>query len=223
MRLKWIAVAALGAGSVLAQTDAEKRLEEATAVIDEVMSTPEKSIPQDLLNRAECVVVVPGLKKGAFILGGKYGRGFVSCRRDGGAGWSAPAGVRVEGGSVGFQIGGAETDVLMLIMNQRGMEKLLKSKFTLGGDASVAAGPLGRDTSAQTDALMHAEILTWSRQRGAFAGVSLQGATLRQDSDANTQLYGRKITNKQIVSGGVGIPKAAVGLTSALNKYSSRK
>ena len=223
LKLRLIAVAALGAGLMSAQTDADKRLNEASSVLNEVMAVPEKSIPQDLLNKAECVVIVPGLKKGAFIIGGKYGRGFVSCRREGNVGWSAPGGVRVEGGSVGFQIGGAETDVIMLIMNQRGMEKLLTSKFTLGADASVAAGPLGRDTSAQTDALMHAEILTWSRQRGVFAGISLNGATLREDADANNELYGHKMPNKQIVTGGVGIPPAAVPLTSALNKYSSRK
>src|SRR6185369_12951466 len=133
------------------------------------------------------------MKKGAFIIGGKYGRGYASCRREGNVGWSAPAGVRIEGGSFGLQIGGAETDVVMLIMNQRGMEKLLTSKFTLGADASVAAGPVGRDTSAQTDALMHAEILTWSRQRGVFAGISLNGATMREDDKTNEELYGKKI------------------------------
>jgi lipid-binding SYLF domain-containing protein len=223
MKQKLMLAAALGAGILAAQTDSDKRLSEATAVMNEVMATPDKSIPQDLLNKAECVVVVPGLKKGAFIIGGKYGRGFASCRREGNVGWSAPAGMRVEGGSVGFQIGGAETDVIMLIMNQRGMQKLLTSKFTLGADASVAAGPLGRDTSAQTDALMHAEILTYSRQRGVFAGISLNGATLREDEKTNTELYGRKVANKEILTGGIGIPKSAVTLTSALNKYSSRK
>jgi SH3 domain-containing YSC84-like protein 1 len=225
MRLNWkiVAVTALTIGAAMAQTDTDKRLNEASDVVKEIMSVPEKSIPQDLVNRAQCIVVVPGLKKGAFILGGKYGRGFASCRKEGNVGWSAPGGVKVEGGSVGFQIGGAETDVVMLVMNERGMKKLLTSKFTLGADASVAAGPLGRDTSAQTDALMQAEILTWSRQRGVFAGISLSGATLREDGDANTQLYGRKITNREIVTGGVGVPPSAVPFTTALNKYSSRK
>jgi SH3 domain-containing YSC84-like protein 1 len=225
MRLNWkiVAVTALTVGAAMAQTDTDKRLNEASDVVKEIMSVPEKSIPQDLVNRAQCIVVVPGLKKGAFILGGKYGRGFASCRKEGNVGWSAPGGVKVEGGSVGFQIGGAETDVVMLVMNERGMKKLLTSKFTLGADASVAAGPLGRDTSAQTDALMQAEILTWSRQRGVFAGISLSGATLREDGDANTQLYGRKITNREIVTGGVGVPPSAVPFTTALNKYSSRK
>lgn len=225
MNARIFTAALIAAGIACADDAAEtgKRLNEAAAVLAEVMDVPEKAIPQDLLNKAECTIIVPGLKKGAFIIGGKFGRGFLSCRREGSVGWSAPAGVRVEGGSVGFQIGGAETDVIMLVMNKRGAEKLMKSKFTLGADASVAAGPLGRDTSAQTDALMHAEILTWSRQRGVFAGVALNGATLREDDDANKALYGRKIDNKQIVSGGVGVPKNAVVLTSALNKYSSRK
>ncbi len=223
MKRKLIAVAALGAGIMMAQTDADKRLEEAAAVMNEVMATPDKAIPQELLGNAACIVVVPGLKKGAFIIGGKYGRGFVSCRREGNVGWSGPGGIRVEGGSFGFQIGGAETDVVMLVMNRRGMDKMFKSKFTLGADASVAAGPLGRDASAQTDALMHAEILTWSRQRGVFAGIALNGATLREDGDANNELYGRKVPNRQVVDGGVGIPPTAVVFTSTLNKYSSRK
>ena len=223
MNWKLLMVTALAAGAASAETEADKRLIEATDVIKEIMSVPEKSIPQDLINKAQCVIVVPGLKKGAFILGGKYGRGFASCRKDGNVGWSAPAGVKVEGGSVGFQIGGAETDVVMLIMNERGMKKLQKSKFTLGADASVAAGPLGRDTSAQTDALLQAEILTWSRQRGVFAGISLSGATMREDKEANAQMYGHKMSNREIVTSGVGIPEGAVPFTSALNKYSSRK
>ena len=205
------------------QRDADKRLAAATEVMKEIMATPDKSIPQDLLNRAQCVIIVPGLKKGAFIIGGKFGRGFVSCRKADGIGWSAPGAVRVEGGSLGFQIGGAETDVVMLVMNQGGMNKLLSSKFTLGGDASVAAGPLGRESSAQTDAMMNAEILTWSRQRGVFAGIALTGATLREDADTNTELYGQSQTNRDIVEGKVATPAAAKPLIAQLNKYSSRK
>jgi lipid-binding SYLF domain-containing protein len=163
------------------------------------------------------------MKKGAFIVGAKYGRGFVTCRKEGGVGWSAPGGVRVEGGSVGFQIGGSETDVVMLVMNERGASRLLSSKFTLGGDASVAAGPVGRSVTAQTDATMRAEILSWSRSRGVFAGISLQGATLRQDEDANTGLYGKKITNREIVTANTTPPADAAPLLAALNKYSSRK
>ena len=178
MKLKWVAAVALGAG-LLSAAEVQDRLEAAAESLKEVMDTPDKSIPQDLLNRAQCIVIVPGLKKGAFIVGAKYGKGFVSCRREGGVGWSAPGSIRVEGGSFGFQIGGSETDAFMLVMNQKGMDRLLSTKFTLGGDASVAAGPVGRSTQAETDAALTAEILTWSRQRGAFLGVSLSGATLR--------------------------------------------
>jgi lipid-binding SYLF domain-containing protein len=167
-------------------------------------------------------VVVPGLKKGAFIIGAKYGKGFLSCRTAG-KGWSAPGTVRVEGGSVGFQIGGSESDVVMLVMNERGASKLLSSKFTLGGEGEVAAGPVGRQASAQTDAMMRAEILSWSRSRGVFAGISLQGATLRQDLDDNGVIYGKKLTNKEIVQTGVAIPKAAQPLIGLLNKYSAVK
>jgi len=208
---------------MFAASDAVKRLKESAEVVSEVMATPDKAIPQDLLNRADCIVVVPGLKKGAFIVGGKYGRGFISCRNPNGPGWSAPGGVRVEGGSFGFQIGGSETDVIMLIMNRRGAEKLMTSKFTLGADASVAAGPVGRTSSADTDALMHAEILTWSRARGVFAGVALNGATLRPDDDTNKDLYGSAISERDIVFGNTPSPAAAEPLMTELNRYSSRK
>jgi len=199
-----------------------QRLDEAVAVFQDIMATPDRSIPQDLLDNAHCIVIVPGLKKGAFIIGGKYGKGFISCRRQA-AGWSAPGTIRVEGGSLGFQIGGSESDVVMLVMNERGAAKLLSSKFTLGGEGEVAAGPVGREASAQTDAKMHAEILSWSRARGVFAGISLQGATLRQDLDDNAVLYGKKLTNKEIVETGVPTPKAAQPLISLLSKYSSAK
>ena len=198
-----------------------QRLDEAAAVFQEIMSTPDRSIPQDLLDKAHCIVVVPGLKKGAFILGAKYGKGYLSCRKKEGPGWSAPGTVRVEGGSVGFQIGGSESDVIMLVMNERGATKLLSSKFTLGGEGLVAAGPVGREATAQTDAAMRAEILSWSRARGIFAGISLQGATLRQDLDDNNVIYGKKITNKEIVQGPTAVPKAAEGLITLLNKHSS--
>jgi SH3 domain-containing YSC84-like protein 1 len=199
------------------------RLDEAAAVFSEIMTTPDKGIPQDLLEDAHCIVIVPGLKKGAFIVGGKYGKGYLSCRKKSGAGWSAPGTVRVEGGSVGFQIGGSETDVIMLVMNERGAERLLSSKFTLGGEGEVAAGPVGRSATAQTDAFMRAEILSWSRSRGVFAGISLQGATLRQDLDDNRALYGKKLTNREIVMQGVRAPKAASKLLSLLTKYSARE
>jgi len=205
------------------ESDAPARLQAATDVLKEVMGIPDKAVPQELLNKAQCIVVVPGLKKGAFIVGAKYGKGFVSCRGKSGSGWSAPGSVRVEGGSFGFQAGGSETDVIMLIMNESGMNRLLTSKFTLGGDATVAAGPVGRSTQAETDAFMTAEILTWSRSRGLFAGVSLSGATLREDADWNNELYGRKITNREIVTSTIAPPVPAKPLLDELNRYSSRK
>jgi lipid-binding SYLF domain-containing protein len=223
MKLQLIAALALGAG-LLSAAEAPERLEAAADAFKEVMGIPDKSIPQDLLERAQCIVIVPGLKKGAFIIGAKYGKGFVSCRREGGMGWSAPGSVRVEGGSFGFQIGGSETDAFMLVMNQKGMDRLLSTKFTLGADASVAAGPVGRSTQAETDAALTAEILTWSRQRGLFLGVSLSGATLREDSDWNRDLYGKKITNRDIImKDAVAPPAAASALMTELNRYSSRK
>jgi lipid-binding SYLF domain-containing protein len=227
MKLKLSATLVLGAVllplTLSAASDAPKRLQSAAQALKEVMGIPDKSIPQDLLNRAECIVIVPDLKKGAFIIGGKYGKGFVSCRKKDGAGWSAPGSVRVEGGSVGLQIGGSEMDVFMLVMNDKGVERLLGDKFTLGGDVTVAAGPVGRVAQAETDAKFTAEILTWSRARGLFAGVALNGATLREDEDWNSELYGKHLTNREIVTGSVAAPKAAATLLNELDRYSSRK
>ncbi len=222
MKSKIAAVMLLGAALVSAASDAERRLQSAANAFKEVMAIPDKSIPQDLLNKAECIVIVPDLKKGAFIIGGKYGKGFVSCRKKG-AGWSAPGAVRVEGGSVGFQIGASEMDVFMLIMNERGVDRLLSTKFTLGADATVAAGPVGRNAQAETDARMTAEILTWSKSRGLFAGVALTGATLREDEDWNIDLYGKPLKNRDIVTGNTAAPKAAAALLGELDRYSSRK
>ncbi|HTA71958.1 MAG TPA: lipid-binding SYLF domain-containing protein, partial [Bryobacteraceae bacterium] len=224
MKLTQLAMLAM-TGSMLygAAADAPKRLNDAADVLTEVMSAPDKGIPQDLLAKSECIVIVPGLKKGAFIVGAKYGKGFMSCRKKSGVGWSAPGSIRVEGGSFGFQIGGSETDVVLLVMNQGGAKKLLSSKFTLGGDASAAAGPVGRTSSAETDAQMHAEILTYSRARGLFAGISLEGATLRPDDDWNKELYGREISNSDIVLGDTRPPASASRLLGTINKYSSRK
>jgi SH3 domain-containing YSC84-like protein 1 len=196
------------------------RLKEATDVMGEIAGAEDKGIPRDLFVKCRCAVVVPGVKKGGFIVAGKYGRGFFSCKNKSGR-FGAPSGVRVEGGSFGFQIGGSETDVLMLVMNQKGAERLLASKFTLGGDASVAAGPLGRETTAQTDATMRAEILSWSRSRGVFAGIALNGATLRPDTDAIEDLYGKKLEPKQIVLGGVGVPAAARPFIAGLNSFTA--
>src|SRR4051812_8903391 len=203
--------------------DSVKRLNEATAVFSEIMAAPDKGIPQDMLANAHCIVIVPGLRTGAFLVGGKYGKGYVSCRDKSGAGWSAPGTVRIEGGSVGFQIGGSQTDLIMLVMNERGADKLLSSKFTVGAEGSVAAGPVGRTATAQTDAQMHAEILSWSRSQGLFAGLALEGATLRQDLDDNATLYGRKLENREIVTTPVRVPKTASRLINLLNKYSSRE
>jgi lipid-binding SYLF domain-containing protein len=210
-------------GLLFAGSDEDKRLDNAALMFEEIMGTKDKEIPQDLLDKATCAVLVPGLKKGAFVFGAKYGRGFVLCRKKSGIGWSAPGAIRVEGGSFGLQIGGSETDVVMLVMNDRGAERLLGSKFTVGGDASAAAGPVGRTASAETDATFRAEILTWSRARGVFAGISLQGATLRPDRDSIRGMYGKAMENKSIVYGDVPAPAAAQKLVSLLNKYSGRK
>jgi len=199
------------------------RLTEAAAVFSEIMEAPDKGIPTDLLESAHCIVIVPGLKKGAFIVGAKYGKGFVSCRQKTTGKWSAPGAIRVEGGSVGFQIGGSETDVVLLVMNDRGADRLLSSQFTLGGEGEVAAGPVGRNATAQTDAKFRAEILSWSRTRGVFAGISWQGATLRQDDDANRALYGKKIDNRAIVETSMAAPPAADRLLTMLNGYSPRE
>ncbi len=219
-----ILAASLAMTPVMAKdNEPAERLGEAAAVLTEIMATPDKGIPEELLANAHCIAIVPALKTVAFGIGGKYGKGYLSCRNANGRGWSAPATVRMEGGSVGFQIGGSESDVVMLVMNERGAEKLLSSEFTLGGKGSVAAGPVGRTSTAQTDAWMQAEILSWSRTRGLFAGVSLEGATLREDLDDNTTLYGKRLTNKQIITTKVRAPKAASELMGLLNKYSPRK
>jgi len=204
-----------------AEKDAAWRMEKSADVFNEIMGAPDKGIPQDLLERAHCIVIVPDLKKGAFIVGAKYGKGVVTCRTADGR-WSAPGNVRVEGGSVGFQIGGEVTDVVMLVMNQRGMDKLLSDKFTLGGEGEVAAGPVGRSASAQTDAKMSAEILSYSRSHGLFAGLSLSGATLRPDIKDNEELYGKAITNRDLMKTNVNPPASANKLLAALNRYSMK-
>jgi lipid-binding SYLF domain-containing protein len=214
---------ALGASLLMAAPLASDRLASAADAFKEVMGIPDKAIPQGLINKAQCFVIVPSLKEGAFVFGGKYGKGFVTCRKDGGVGWSAPGSIRIEGGSFGFQIGGESVDVFMLIMNKKGMDRLLSTKFTLGADAQATAGPVGRSTQAETDAAMTAEILTWSRSKGLFGGVALTGATLRPDDDWNKELYGRAIKNREIITGNVPPPPAAASLMEQLNKISSRK
>ncbi len=201
----------------------ENRLADSATVFQEIMAAPDKGIPRDLLDRSQCVVIVPRLKKGAFIFGAEYGRGFVSCRNKNGVGWTGPAAVTVGGGSFGFQIGGEETDVVMLLMNKGAEKRLLSSQFTLGADASVAAGPVGRTAAADTGGYMTAELLSWSRSHGVFAGVSLNGATLRQDGETNQLVYGKELTNKQIIEGDMPAPKDAAQLVAALDKYSERQ
>lgn len=198
----------------------DDRLDASADTLVDMMHAADKGIPQDLMNKAHCVVVVPGMKKAGFIFGAKYGRGFATCRRSGGSGWSAPAAMRVEGGSVGFQIGASETDVVLLVMNDGGMKHLLSDKFTIGGEATAAAGPIGRDTTAQTDAMLNAEMLSYSRSRGLFAGISLEGATLRPDEETNRELYGHNATNREILTGDFKTPAVAEKFKHALNRES---
>jgi SH3 domain-containing YSC84-like protein 1 len=221
---KLILVAAVALTPLMAKdNEAAQRLDAAATVFSQVMGTPAKGIPQEMLEHAHCIVIVPDLKTGAFIVGGKYGKGVLSCRNKVGAGWSVPGTVRIEGGSFGFQIGASSTDLIMLIMTERGADKLLASKFTLGAEGSVAAGPVGRTATAQTDVQLHADILSWSRSQGLFAGVALEGATLRQDTDDNQAIYGKRLSNRDIVMQKRRVPAVAAKLVNLLNKYSARE
>jgi lipid-binding SYLF domain-containing protein len=220
MRLRtWGATFLVVAVPLLANKEEDDRLKEATTTLTELAGSKDKGIPADLMNKAVCTVVVPGVKKAGFIVGGKYGRGFASCRT-GKGGWTAPAGMKIEGGSIGLQAGGSESDIVLLVMNKTGMEKLLKSKFTIGGEASAAAGPVGREAQAMTDAMMRAEILSWSRARGVFGGVSLQGSTLRDDEEANDHLYGKGTKNEAVLTGKVAVPATAKEFVGTLTKFS---
>src|SRR5271170_6421469 len=198
----------------------DDRLDASADALADMMRASDNGIPQDLIDKAHCVVVIPGMKKAGFIFGAEYGRGFAVCRRHDGAGWSAPAAMRSEGGSFGFQIGASDTDVVLLVMNDGGMKHLLSDKFSLGGDATVAAGPIGRDASARTDAMMNAEILSYSRSHGLFAGISLTGATLRPDGSSNKELYGHDSTNREILTGDFKTPAAARKLEGSLIRTS---
>jgi lipid-binding SYLF domain-containing protein len=195
------------------------RLREAQAVLTDMAGAGDKGIPTDLIASAKCLIVVPGVKKAALGVGGQYGRGYMTCRRPDGKTWSAPGGIRVEGGSVGFQIGASETDFVLVVRNERGVDRLLSSKFTLGVDAAVAAGPVGRRASAETDATMRAEILAYSHSRGVFAGIALHGATLRDDGDENKALYGTALSNKDIVTGDRPVPTEAQAFMATVSKY----
>jgi lipid-binding SYLF domain-containing protein len=215
--------AVTGAFAADREAKAIDRIDASADVVTDLLRASDKGVPQDLLDKAKCVVVIPGMKKAGFIIGANYGRGFAVCRKMGGAGWSAPAAMRVEGGSVGFQIGGTEQDILLLVMNDGAMKHLLADKFTIGGDASASAGPIGRTATAETDAEMHAEMLSYSRSRGLFAGISLQGATMRPDHETDHELYGHDVSNKEILSGGVPVPEGGHKLDMALNANSHRR
>ncbi|MGA8619191.1 MAG: lipid-binding SYLF domain-containing protein [Candidatus Sulfotelmatobacter sp.] len=202
----------------------EDRLTNSGVVLKEVLDVPD-DIPHDLLDKADCVVVFPSVLKAAFIVGGSYGRGAMSCRRgeDFRGSWGAPTMMALEGGSFGFQIGGEATDFVLLVMNERGASGILASKVKLGADASVAAGPVGRTASAETDATLRADILSYSRARGAFVGVSLEGSTIRPDSGANKQIYGHEVPARQIVlSGHVAVPLAAQRMIATLDSRTPR-
>jgi len=219
-----IMFASVASGEAEDQTKQQRRLEAAGQVMSEVLNMPD-TIPQHVLDRTRCVVVVPSVLKAAFIVGGAYGRGAMVCRsgRDFSGPWGAPSMVALEGGSFGFQLGAEATDFVFLIMNEHGAKSLLSSKVKLGGDVSAAVGPLGRDAEADTDAYMRAEILTYSRARGVFAGVSLEGSTLRPDSDSNDLLYGRRISARQIILGpSPETPYAAHRLIELLDKATPR-
>lgn len=196
----------------------DKRLRHSADVLQEIMSAPDKGIPHDLFMRARCVIVVPGLKKGAFVFGADYGRGYAICRS--GNSWGGPAAVRMGGGSFGAQLGVEATDVVMLVMNQRGMDRLAGDKFTVGADISAAIGPVGRTAAADTDASLRAELLTYSRAKGAFAGISLDGTTITPDHAEDRKLYGREVKNGEIVRGLIKAPVAEDPLVSVLNQYS---
>lgn len=224
--LIFAAVFTLAASPVFGQkerADEVERLRRATQVFNEIMRTPDKGIPVDLLNKSECVAIVPGLKKGGLGLGGRYGKGLVMCR-DGNRQWSAPAFIRITGGSAGLQIGFQQIDLVMLIMNREGMEKLLGDKFTIGADASAAAGPVGRQTSAETNIRLDAQILTYSRAKGLFAGITVNGAVVEQDKDDNRDFYRKPIEAKAILlQNAVPMPVEAKPLAAALSRTSPRK
>jgi SH3 domain-containing YSC84-like protein 1 len=202
------------------EVNPDKRLEHATVAIRAFFST-ESNVPKDLAGKAQCVVVVPHLVKGAFLFGGKYGRGFASCRRVNG-GWSAPAAIAIEGGSFGPQLGASSTDLIMLVMNQAGMKRLLGDKFTLGGEVAVVAGPVGGSASANTDLLMTAEMISYSHSKGLFMGLSLEGATLRPDAGEDKKLYGHEMGNSEILMGKVQPPRGARPFVAALNKHARK-
>jgi SH3 domain-containing YSC84-like protein 1 len=194
----------------------KSRIDESGAVLTEIHTAPDKDIPKELWDRATCVIVIPSLKKAAFVFGGEYGKGLMSCRK--GGGWSAPLFMRLEKGSWGLQIGAQSIDLVLLVNNERGMKKLLGNKVTLGAEASVAAGPVGRDARAATDAQMHAEILSYSRAQGLFAGINLSGGVLRPDSDDNEDVYGKNVSPATVLTGDTAPPAATQPFMNALRR-----
>jgi lipid-binding SYLF domain-containing protein len=214
--LRVVLCAVMLASGAFASEAASSRLESAATVLNEIMATPDKGIPSDILGSAKCVAVVPNLLKGGFIVGGAHGRGMATCRTA--TGWSAPAPITTTGGSIGLQIGGQAVDLVMVVMNDHGMQALLTNKFKLGADASVAAGPVGRHTEGSTDWKLRAEVLTYSRARGLFAGISFNGAVIKQDEDATGELYGRQVDFKTILTGSVQPPQSAEKFLAAVKQ-----
>lgn len=220
--LKTLTIIAAGAAilstGLWAQEDRpDHRLRMTADVFHDMMGAPDKGIPRDLLEKAQCVVIVPGLKKAAFIIGGDYGKGYAVCRHDGG--WTGPAAITIGGGSVGAQIGVESTDLIMLVMHRAGMNGLLKDKFEIGGNVSAAAGPVGREVGADTNALMRAEILAWSRAHGVFAGISVNGMVVKKDGGEDMKLYGHEESNRAILGGRVPAPAVASVLTNELDRF----
>ena len=199
----------------------DKRLQRSVETFHAIMAAPDRLIPMVLLDKALCIVIVPDVKKAAFLVGAEYGRGFASCRAPGS--WSAPAPVRLTGGSFGIQLGADSTDIILLVMNEKGLERLLADKVALGANVAVAAGPVGRDAKADTDVLLHTEVLGWSRTRGAFAGLSLNGTVVESDKAEATKIYGRPWSNREIIRGGVAVPQSARALASELARDLHKK
>jgi len=211
-------IAGISASMAFAQEETpDHHLRAAAEVFHEIMAAPDRGIPHDLLERARCVVIVPGFKKAAFVVGGEYGRGIAMCRHA--DAWGGPAALRLSGGSFGVQIGVESTDIILLVMNDRGMEKLAGDKFTVGADASVAAGPVGRTAAADTDARLNAEILSYSRAKGVFAGISLAGTVVTKDDGEDRKIYGHEVSNRAIIRGEVEAPPAAAPLREELARY----
>jgi lipid-binding SYLF domain-containing protein len=220
-RLLTFSVLILAVTQIAVASDREDdvaRTQKAAQVFKEIMDTPDRGIPHDLLDKAQCIAIIPGDKKFAFIFGGTYGRGIATCRTS--HGWSAPVFVALDGGSVGYQIGGSSTDLVMLFMNRHALQSLLSDKFKLGADASVAAGPVGRSAAADTDLKLNAEILSYSRSKGIFAGVSLDGAVVQSDKSGDRSMYGAAVDRHAILSGTVPVPASAKHLVHELHVYS---